>query len=155
MIRALLTLLLTLPLGCAAAPASPPEIADRAAVLATVEAFFTAMATKDAALAERSVVPEGVFVSARWEGGKRVQKHFSNREWIDGLGAKTVAEREEFTGEPTVLVAGDTAVVWAPYAFYVDGAMHHTGVDVFDFVRTDSGWRISGGAYSVIPLPAK
>ena len=27
-----------------------------------------------------------------------------------------------------------------------------TGIDVFTFVRTDEGWKLTGGVYSVIPV---
>ena len=58
--------------------------------------------------------------------------------------------RESFDGEPTVMIDGDVAIVWAPYSFEVDGALSHTGVDVFNLLRTEDGWKVTGGVYSVV-----
>lgn len=146
----LLPLSLAALLALASCAATSTASADREAVLATVQAFFDAMESRDLAAAERTVIPEGVFVNTRVEDGRRAHGHFSNREWLDGLSAKKTRMHEEFVGTPTVLVGGDVAVVWATYAFSVDGKPSHTGVDAFHLVRTDQGWRISGGAYSVI-----
>lgn len=136
--------------ACAGIAHVPSE---RAAVLATVQAFFDAMHARDPQAAARTVVPDGVFVNTRLEGGKRVEKHFSNREWIEKLAQEKTVLLEELTGTPTVEVEGDLASVWCSYRFSIDGKQSHTGVDVFNLVRTDAGWRISGGAYSVVRAP--
>ena len=147
-----LALVATLALaGCRSVPSAP---SDRAAVLATVQSFFDAMHARDGEAAARVTVPDGVFVNTRIEGGKRVEKHFSNREWIEKLATEHTVLLEEFTGAPTVLVEGDVATVWCAYRFSIDGRASHAGVDVFNLVRTDAGWRISGGAYSVVRPPA-
>jgi len=136
--------------GCRSTPASQPE---RAAVLATVQAFFDAMHRRDPQAAALTVVPDGVFVNTRIEDGKRVEKHFSNREWIEKLSQDKTVLLEETTGTPTVLVEGDVATVWCAYRFSIDQKPSHTGFDVFNLVRTEAGWRISGGAYSVVRAP--
>lgn len=144
-------LVLSLHAGCATtAPSSP----DREAVLATVEAFFAAMEARDPAAAERTLLPEGQLVSTRVENGARLRKHRGNREWLDGLAAEKVRLREEFVGQPVVLVDGDVAAVFGAYAFWLDGRPSHTGVDVFSLLRTDEGWRISAGVYSVVRAAA-
>ena len=45
--------------------------------------------------------------------------------------------------DPEVKVSGSVAMVWYPYDLYVDGAWIHCGVDIFNFVKTDQGWRIA------------
>ena len=146
------TLLALVLFPACAAPSSPPS--ERTAVLATVQAFFDAMHARDPQAAECTVIPDGVFVNTRSEDGKRVEKHFSNREWIEKLALEKTVLLEEFSGTPTVLVEGDLAAVWCAYRFTIDGKPSHTGVDVFNLIRTDTGWRISGGAYSVVRPPA-
>ena len=133
--------------SCHSTPAANPQ---REAVLATVQAFFDAMHARDVEGAARATIPDGAFVNTRIENGQRVEKHFSNREWIEKLTSEKTVLLEEFTGTPEVLVEGDLAAVWCSYRFSIDGQPSHTGVDVFNLVRTAQGWRISGGAYSVI-----
>ncbi len=132
--------------GCAATSVSD----DEDAVLDTVQAFFDVIASRDPEAGARLTVPDGVFVSVRIEDGRRTLRHFSNAEWIEGMPSRTEESREAFDGAPTVLVEGDVAVVWARYVFEVDGELSHTGVDAFNLVRTDEGWKIAGGAYTVI-----
>ncbi len=137
--------------ACIAPSSAAPE---RTAVLATVQAFFDAMHSRDAEAAARTVIEGGVFVNTRIENGKRVEKHFSNREWIEKLPREEEVLLEQFSGTPVVHVEGDLAVVWTAYTFEIDGQPSHTGVDAFNLIRTDAGWRISGGAYSVVRPPA-
>jgi hypothetical protein len=36
---------------------------------------------------------------------------------------------------------GDFANVWCPYEVYINGQFRHCGVDVFNLVRTPTGWK--------------
>ena len=40
-------------------------------------------------------------------------------------------------------VRGRIGIVWAPYEFWLDGKSHHCGIDVFEMVKNDSGWKIA------------
>jgi hypothetical protein len=137
--------------GCAGGSGDHREILD----LSTD--FFDAMERRDVALAERLVVPEGVWVSVRPSApgapgttGREIRS-FSNADWMQGLAGREEEVRETFTGRPFIMVEGDVAMLWGEYAFEKDGALSHTGIDVITFVRTDDGWRIAGGAYNVVP----
>lgn len=143
-------LLFALPLLLAACASVPRPDPDRQAVLDTVQRFFAAMHDRDPRAAAATVVPDGSFVNTRLEDGKRVERHFTNREWIEKLAGDKSVLLEEFTGAPEVLVAGDVAAVWCSYRFTLDGKPSHTGTDLFGLVRTADGWRIGGGVYSVV-----
>lgn len=133
-------------IGCVAARPS----SDEREVLETVQAFFDVIASRDAEAGARLTIPEGVFVSVRMQDGRKVVRHFDNAQWLAELPAETSEEREAFDGEPTVLIEGDVAVVWGRYTFDVDGQRSHGGVDAFNLLRTQDGWQISGGAYTVV-----
>jgi len=49
---------------------------------------------------------------------------------------------------PTVLVRGRIAMVWADYDVYVGGKFGHCGIDAFTLLKTDAGWKISGIQYT-------
>ena len=123
---------------------------ERQAVLGTVQSFFDFLATRDPDLGAKILLPEGVFVTVREANGKRQVGTFTNAQSIERMRGATQEMREAFVGEPRVMVEGDVATVWARYLFEVDGKLSHTGVDAFNLVRTDTGWKICGGAYSVI-----
>ena len=117
----------------------------------TVQRFFDAMADRDVKTSRRVLLPEGVFVSIRKEDGTRLLRHFTNAAYLEGLATRTgdVLER---MNDPIVLIDGDVATVWAEYEFLKDGKLSHTGFDAFNLIRTDDGWKITGGAYTVLPV---
>ncbi|TFV96310.1 nuclear transport factor 2 family protein [Algoriphagus kandeliae] len=41
-----------------------------------------------------------------------------------------------------IQVDGDMAAAWTPYEFYVNGNFSHCGVNSFQLVRTEEGWKI-------------
>ncbi|MFT5732230.1 MAG: ketosteroid isomerase-like protein [Planctomycetota bacterium] len=124
--------------------------ADEQAVLDTVQGFFDVLESKDAEAGAKLMVPDGVFVNLREKDGIRSISHFNNANWVAGLPKQTGSMWEAFSGDPVVLVEGNIAMVWGAYAFKVDGEPSHTGVDAFNLLRTADGWRISGGAYTVV-----
>lgn len=147
------SLLLPLLLACSCSSTSQGSApdADERAVLETVEAFFDVIATRDVEAGTQLALPQGVFVNVSVDEGQRTIKHFSNADWLASMSADSDRTmREAFDGAPTVLVDGDVAVVWARYIFEINGERSHTGVDAFNLIRTDDGWKIAGGAYSVV-----
>ncbi len=152
--RALLTATLLALSACSTTPVCGRRdgdgtvAADRAAALAAVEELFAAMATRDVARAAAVTVPEGIFVVTSTTDGVRRQRVAGLKAFLDQLGSGTSKLDERFTQTPTVLVDGDVAVVFGPYDFLIDGALSHTGVDALTLIRTDGGWRLTGGVYS-------
>ncbi|NJR42092.1 MAG: hypothetical protein HC767_05005, partial [Akkermansiaceae bacterium] len=51
---------------------------------------------------------------------------------------------------PKIEVDGDFALVWADTSF-VDGKTSHCGVNSFNLVRTEAGWRIANAASTIDP----
>ena len=46
------------------------------------------------------------------------------------------------TGSPVFIFDDNLAVVWARYRFLVDGKSSHCGVDSYQLVRSDAGWKL-------------
>ncbi len=63
-------------------------------------------------------------------------------EFIDLL-ASTKNVWLERIWNPTVLVHGPIAVVWAEYDFHLNGNLSHCGVDSISLLKTSAGWKIS------------
>jgi len=73
---------------------------------------------------------------------------FTNEEYVARLQQSKRTSRERIWN-PELRVHGLIATVWAPYDFWVDGKYSHCGVDVFDLIKTDEGWKIAGGAFTM------
>ena len=123
---------------------------DRQDVLATCQGFFDWIETGEPARAEASVLPEAAFANVRTTDGKAEVRHFTMADSLAKRPTDRRALREAITGEPIVLVDGDIATVWCTYEFHVDGKLSHTGIDSFSFFRTQAGWRLAGGTYSIL-----
>lgn len=128
----------------AAAPAlaaASPSAAGDGAVLAPIQAFFTAMSHYDQAGMRAQVLPAGMATLMR--DGKPDQLALGD---FIGHVKPGKAQIEERIHDPLVHVDDNIAVVWAPYVFLLDGKPHHCGTDVFNLARVDGRWLISGVA---------
>ena len=114
----------------------------------TVQAFFDTMAAKDVEGARRLLMPRGAFHAMRERDGKPVIRPFTTRGVPQGPGRDETAVRERMWN-PEVRIRGAIATIWTPYDFWTDGKFSHCGIDAFDLVKTDEGWKIAGGAYTV------
>jgi hypothetical protein len=138
---ALLTLATTSPLR-AQAPS------DTAAVLATAQRLFDAMAQRDTAAA-RAVLGNGMRFSAlRSDTSALPARAQADTSFLRSLanGQQHFLER---MWSPVVKLQGPIATVWTPYDFHIDGKWSHCGIDTFTLLRTDAGWQIVALAYTV------
>jgi hypothetical protein len=123
-------------------------VSERDAILKTVQVFFDTMTARDVDRAREILVPQGRFHAANLRGDGRPDRSFAVEEYLADLQASKQVMRERLWN-PEVRMQGRIATVWAPYDFWIDGKFSHCGVDAFDLIKTDKGWRIAGGAYTV------
>jgi hypothetical protein len=139
--------------------AQQPPAGETTAVLAALDSLFEAMAKRDVDLARKVLIPDARMDVAVQQDGKWVLRSRTNAEFIEMLG-KTAGSLKERYWDPKVTVHGPLATVWAPYDFHRDGVFSHCGYDMFVFVKTAEGWKISSAAYTMekegcSPPPAK
>lgn len=110
---------------------------DEQAVLAPINLLFDGMAKRDASAIEASAIPGATFVSMQYGTLKQITfEQFAERV---GTGTTHIDERIH---DPVVRIDNDLAVVWAPFAFRIDGKLDHCGTDLFSLVRNDGKWLI-------------
>ena len=143
-----LVVLAAILLIAAAGPSAQPASADRDAVLSVVQAFFDTMTAKDVDGARRILQPQGRFHAMRIRDGKPDVRAFSNEEYFADLQASKQPMRERIWN-PDVRVNGLIATVQAPYDFWIGGKFSHCGVDAFNLIKTEDGWKLAGGVYTV------
>ncbi len=130
-----------------AAGQSAGAAADHEAILAVVDGFMTAISTNDAALMSKVRLEGGTNTVERPapSGGTLV-----TRRPFTPDGMRSGAYRERYW-DPIVHVRGKIAVVWTPYEFWQNGTTSHCGIDVFEMVREEGGWRIGNAMWTVEP----
>jgi len=121
---------------------------EKDAVLKAVQIFFDTMAAKDVDGARAILQPQGRFTAMRMRDSKPDVRAFSNEEYFADLQASKQRMRERIWN-PEVSVHGLIATFRAPYDFWIDGKLSHCGIDVFNLIKTEDGWKIAGGVYTV------
>lgn len=126
---------------------APAADADEAAVVAAVEAFLDALNAKDGLRLAATLAPGAVFHSAAENPRTGPITVRTAEEFVDFV-AQSPNELHERIRDPEVRIRGRIATLWAPYEFWVDGAFSHCGIDAFNLVETEEGWRISSAVYT-------
>jgi hypothetical protein len=112
-------------------------------VRAAVAALFTGMKDADAGEIRQAFTDSALLQdpSINKDGKVEVRTISAARfaAIINGLGKGVADERIHID---FLRVDGPMALVWAPYTFFFKGSYHHCGVDTFQLVRTDQGWKI-------------
>ncbi|MGE3467001.1 MAG: hypothetical protein AB7J13_08715 [Pyrinomonadaceae bacterium] len=133
---------------------SPMAIAqkadDKTAVLAVVQKLFDEMAAANATgiLATGTADNQLVAIQKGRDGKSRVSS--INGEQFTKFFTKPGAV-EEVMHAPKVDIDGDWAMVWGRYVFFAEGKLSHCGINQFNLVRTDAGWKIANGASTMDP----
>lgn len=117
--------------------------------LAVVNKLFDEMAAANAAgiLATGTAENQLVAIQKTKEGRKI---SVMNGEQFTKFFTKPGAIKE-IMYDPKVEVSGDWAMVWGRYVFFSGGKLSHCGINQFNLVRTDAGWKIANGASTIDP----
>jgi hypothetical protein len=121
---------------------------ERDAVLKVVQAFFDTMTARDVEGSRKILVPQGRFHAMDMRKPKIDPRAFSNEEYFAQLQERKQTMRERIWNAE-VRVHGLIATMWAPYDFWIDGKYSHCGIDAFDLIKTEEGWKIAGGTYTL------
>jgi hypothetical protein len=108
------------------------------------------MTARDTTATARLQVAEGMSFGLREQSDTLAYFHRGNAAWVRQLAAlrDTWVER---IWDPTVLVHGPLATLWAPYDIHTNGKFTHCGVDAFTLIRTNTGWKIATVAFTMEP----
>ena len=127
-------------------PIAAQTSTDRDAILRTLQVFFDTMTAKDIEGARKILMPLGRFHAVRMRDGNVTA--LSNEEYLAELQQRKETMRERIWN-PEVRIHRSIATVWAPYDFWIGGKYSHCGVDAFDLITTEEGWKLAGGAYTL------
>lgn len=130
--------------------ASAQKTDDKTSVLAVVQKLFDGMAAADAATILATGTAENQLVA--------IQKGRDGKSRISVIGAEQFTKFftkpgavKEVMYDPKVDISGDWAMVWGRYIFFNEGKLSHCGINQFNLVRTDAGWKIANGASTMDP----
>lgn len=124
------------------------ETSDEAELIGVVRMFFAAMTAKDVDKMRQMMTSDGILYGYR-EGPDGLQViRPTHKEYLNNLAAAEGELVERFW-EPEVMLHGRMAIVWTPYDLYRNGEFSHCGINNFNFLRTEDGWKITGVVFSI------
>ncbi len=111
--------------------------------------LFAAMKAKSFEDIRALFAPEGQLVAIdKPRDGKGVSKTrvFTAESFAKAISEAKGADFIEKMSNKDVRITGDLAIVAGRYTFYVGEKFSHCGMNTFNLVRTDTGWRIANAA---------
>ena len=144
------TLIILFSLCVLVVPVFAQKSDDKASALAVVNKLFDEMAAANAAgiLATGTADNQLAAVQKMRDGKTRISA--INGEQFTKFFTKPGAVKEVMY-DPKVEVDGDWAMVWGRYVFFAEGKLSHCGINQFNLVRTETGWKIANGASTIDP----
>jgi hypothetical protein len=116
---------------------------DTAAIKQTINTLFDAMRKSDRTLL-RSVFSRSMVLQSisNEKNGKPVLSTDKVDDLIKAIGTPHAEVYDEKVVYDAIKIDGDLACVWAPAKFYVGTQFDHCGVDAFQLIRIDDGWKV-------------
>lgn len=125
---------------------------DKAAVLAVVNRLFDEMAAANPqGIIDLHAGPESQLAGILKMKDGKSRLNVIGRDAFSKFFTDKTAVIKEIMYDPKVAVDGDWAMVWGRYVFWIGGTISHCGIDQFNLVRTDAGWKIANGASTIDP----
>ena len=107
---------------------------------AAVRGLFDAMRAADSTAARRYLHPEARLHRPVEEEGQPALRVSGVEGWLEAIGGAEPGQLDEEILGLEIRRDGRLATAWMHYAFYLDGELHHCGVNAFQLVRTADGW---------------
>ena len=115
---------------------------DEAGARAAVEQLFEGMRTANSDMVRAVFAPGARFAmldSSDGSAGVRVQAVDAWTAAVGGSGGRW----DERVYDLDVRIDGAMASIWAPYTFYLDGAISHCGINSIELLYDADGWKIT------------
>ena len=130
--------------------AQTTEETEKTAVINVVQQFFQTMDHHDTATAKKIVLMDCQLYSVQQTKDSIINRMRTFTDFLKVIG-QTNRSLEEKVWNPSVMIHKQIAIVWAPYDFHLNGQLTHCGIDEFNLVKTNEGWKVASVMYTVEP----
>lgn len=115
---------------------------DEAGALIAVERIFEGMRTANSEMVREVFAVDARFAVLSARDGPATVAIRSVDGWIDSIGDSEGRWNEQIY-DVDVRVDGNMASIWAPYTFYLDGAVRHCGINSIELLHDAEGWKVT------------
>lgn len=124
---------------------------DKKNAWAVVEKMFAEMANHNpTAIAELFTKDSNLTAVVKGKDGKSRVVAMTGEIFSKNFAEKRGEIKEDMYA-PKVEVDGDFALIWGRYVFFTDAKVSHCGVNSFNLVRTETGWKIANAVSTIDP----
>ncbi len=120
---------------------------DESEIERTIEIFFQSLSQQDSSLYKSILLLDGQVWTVNNTETKRTHRVRSFRDDITMFNPDN--RWRETALAYTISVHNGLATAWVPYEFFVDDKFSHCGVDIFNLIKTQHGWKIASVLYTV------
>ncbi|GGN09686.1 hypothetical protein GCM10010967_51930 [Dyadobacter beijingensis] len=118
--------------------------ADAAAARATVDKLFDGMRNGDSTAVRSVFTKTAALTSISKNASDSTVTHKGSVDgFVKAVGTPHKDKWDERIYDVKVWIDGPVAVVWAPYKFHLGDTFSHCGVNVFNLIKTSTGWKIN------------
>ncbi len=117
-------------------------LGQEAEVRAAVDQVFEGMRTADSEMVRALFASEARFALIDARNGPASIRSQSVDGWIEAI-AGSEGKWDEQVYDLDIRVDGNMASVWAPYTFYLEGAISHCGINSIELLRDADGWKVT------------
>jgi len=113
-------------------------------VKATINRLFEGMKKADTTVLKSAFTDDPILHTVATNKKKKVYVRVEKfNDFVKITGQQKEGEADERIQFETIRIDGPLAMVWAPYEFYYKGKFRHCGVNSFQLVRLEDGWKIN------------
>jgi hypothetical protein len=118
------------------------QVANTNSILEPINNLFSAMEKGDSALAHSVFFKEAVLITIVEKEGDISIKKETVDPFLKAIGSPKQVQYHEPIWDVKINQDGNFAQVWASYAFYLGNKFNHCGIDAFQLIKTENGWKI-------------
>lgn len=112
-------------------------------VRATIEQLFEGMLEADGEKISDSFLPDAIMQTiVKNEQGEVTVRNGSLEAFVNSIGSAEPGRLNEKIGGYQINIDNELASAWTPYEFYVGEQFSHCGVNSFQLMKTEDGWKI-------------
>lgn len=112
-------------------------------IKATINTLFEGMLNSDTVKIRNTFAKKAIMQTiASTPDGKVIARNGSVDAFIKSIGAPHPDKYDERIDFTKILIDGSLASVWTNYKFYIGDKFSHCGVNSFQLLREEDGWKI-------------
>jgi hypothetical protein len=127
--------------------AGTPALAEKEKVISVVQQLLDVLETGDIQKGKQTLIPGAYLVSVSEGNSENPVDYRTFDEFFHFLAQSKDRRKETMTGVK-VIIQKKIALLWADYKLFLNGQLHHCGVNAFTLIKKKDAWKIVNVVYT-------